>query len=194
MQSSSVDTSYSRSKIHPQKFALYISFGSILMMFAGFTSAYVVKQSGGNWLEFELPTLFYYNALVVVASSITLHLGFRAFMSNAVTRYRLMVILTFILGLTFVFIQYQAWMEMMKVLEIYLQTNASGGFIYVITGVHVAHVLGGISALSVLMTYALTQKHRTTPTRKLRYELIAHYWHFVGFLWLYLLAFFTLVG
>lgn len=164
------------------------------MMFAGFTSAYVVKQSGGNWLEFELPTLFYYNALVVVASSITLHLGFRAFMSNAVTRYRLMVILTFILGLTFVFIQYQAWMEMMKVLEIYLQTNASGGFIYVITGVHVAHVLGGISALSVLMTYALTQKHRTTPTRKLRYELIAHYWHFVGFLWLYLLAFFTLVG
>lgn len=68
-----VATEYTRSKIHPKKFALGVACASILMMFAAFTSAYIVRQAAGNWLEFRLPDIFYINTLVILLSSATVH-------------------------------------------------------------------------------------------------------------------------
>ena len=62
-----------KNKIHPQKFALWIACASIVMMFVGFTSAFVVRRAAGNWLEFDLPNLFFWNAGLIVASSLVLH-------------------------------------------------------------------------------------------------------------------------
>ena len=62
---------YGQNKIHPHKLALWVGIGSIIMMFAGFTSAYVVRRAAGNWLEFKLPDIFFVNSVVILLSYIS---------------------------------------------------------------------------------------------------------------------------
>jgi cytochrome c oxidase subunit 3 len=183
----------SRNKIASKKFTLYVACASILMMFAAFTSAYVVRQAAGNWLEFQLPAIFWYNTAVIVISSVVLQLSFYSFKKGNTLPYRMLLVLAFLLGISFVVLQYQGWLAL-EAIGVELTGNPSGSFIYVISGVHAAHVLGGLAALTVAMIHAFALKHKVTPARKLRFDLTLTYWHFVGFLWIYLIVFFTLQG
>lgn len=186
-----VATEYRRSKIHPKKFALGVACASILMMFAAFTSAYIVRQAAGNWLEFRLPDIFYINTLVILLSSATLHGSYLAFKRGKTQAYRVLLGITLFLGLAFLALQYQGWLALTAI-GVELTTNPSGSFVYVISGVHAAHILGGIAALVVAIIHATALPHKVTPARKLRFEMTLIYWHFVDFLWVYLLVFFTL--
>ena len=178
-------------RYNTNKFSLYIALGSIVMMFTAFTSAYIVRQSAGNWLEFPLPDLFYVSTAIILISSITLHLSYNTFKRRRETLYKGLLILSFILGITFVVTQYYAWMEMFT-MGIDLKRNPSGAFVYVITGAHAAHVLGGIATFIVALIHAFSLPFRVTDKRKNRFQLVLIYWHFVDFLWIYLLLFFTL--
>jgi cytochrome c oxidase subunit 3 len=169
-----------RNKIHPKEFALWVACGSILMMFAGFTSAYVVRQAAGNWLEFALPSVFYYSAGAMVVSSVLLQLSYLMFKNGNGTMYRLLLIVGFLLGILF-----------MYAMGIDLSGNPSGSFVYVVSWVHAGHVVGGIGVLLVALIHALGLKYYVTPARLLRFRMSLVYWHFVGFLWIYLLIFFT---
>jgi len=181
----------SRNKIPAKKFALYVAFASIIMMFSAFTSAYIVRQAAGNWLEFQLPTIFYYNTAVIILSSMTLHTAYIAFKRGKTNLYRSFLVATFVLGLAFVTLQYQGWLDM-QAIGVELTGNPSGSFIYVISGVHAAHVLAGIAALTIALLHAYLLPHKVTKGRKLRFDLTLTYWHFVGFLWIYLIGFFSL--
>ncbi|MEM0993110.1 MAG: cytochrome c oxidase subunit 3 [Bacteroidota bacterium] len=187
----SVAQEKSRSKIPSKKFALYVGCASIMMMFAAFTSAYVVRQAAGNWLEFRLPNIFWYNTLVLVASSVTLHLSYTNFKKGNTALYRGLAMVTFFLGAAFIALQYQGWLAL-EGIGVELTGNPSGSFVYVISGVHVAHILGGLAVLTVAMLHAFLLPHKVTEARKLRFELTLTYWHFVDFLWIYLIVFFTL--
>ncbi len=177
-----------RNKIHPHKFALWASMASITMMFAAFTSAYIVKQAAGNWLEFSMPMAFYISTLVIICSSITLQISFRSFKDGSESRYKIFLTLTFILGLLFVFLQYQGWTELYKI-GVDLKGNVSGSFFYLLSGIHALHVLGGIAALIVAQLHAFTLTYKITDVRINRFDLVLNYWHFVDFLWLYLFLF-----
>jgi len=182
---------YSRNKIHPKKFALAVACASILMMFSAFTSAYIVRQAAGNWLEFQLPSLFFVSTGIILLSSFTLHFSYRSFLKGKEQLYKGLLLTSFGLGLLFIAMQYQGWLSMME-MGVPLKTNPSGDFIYVISGVHAAHVIGGITALVIAILHAFSLKFKVTPARKLRFELTFIYWHFVGFLWLYLIVFFSI--
>ena len=184
---------YSQSKIHPHKLALWVGIGSILMMFAGFTSAYVVRRAAGNWLEFKLPDIFLVNTDVILLSSVTLHFAFQGFKQRKERQYKGMLILTFLLGLAFVILQYQGW-QSLNAIGATFTVNPSSSFIYVISGLHAAHVLGGIAALTVALTHAFILPYKPTLRRKQRFELVVQYWHFVDVLWVYLVIFFILNG
>lgn len=178
-----------RSKLHPQKFGLWIGLASIVMMFAGWTSAYLVRQAGGNWLEFKMPTVFFTSTIVILISSVFLHLSYKAFLKENTIVYRSFLLVSFILGIAFVVLQYQGWTSL-KEIGVTLTENPSGSFIYVISGMHVVHVLGGIVVLFVALLHAFGLPHKVTQKRKLRFEMTYTYWHFVDFLWLYLIMFF----
>jgi cytochrome c oxidase subunit III len=180
-----------RSKIHPKKFALFVACASILMMFAAFTSAYIVRQAAGNWLEFRLPDIFYFNTLVILLSSVAIHSAYLAFKRGKTQAYRVLLVITSFLGLAFLVLQYQGWQALTEI-GVGLTTNPSGSFVYVISGVHAAHILGGLAALTVAIIHAFALPHKVTAARKLRFEMTLIYWHFVDFLWIYLLVFFTL--
>ncbi len=180
-----------RNRIHPKKFALLVACASITMMFAAFTSAYIVRQAAGNWLEFKLPNVFFVNTAVILLSSLAGHMAYRSYIKGNERMYRLLLVVTFILGLAFVALQYQGWLALVDI-GVELTTNPSGSFIYVISGVHAAHVLGGLAALAIALLHAFTLPYKVTEKRKLRFEMTLIYWHFVDLLWVYLLVFFII--
>lgn len=178
-------------KIHPKKLALWVGLVSLVMMFTALTSAFIVRRSAGNWLEFSIPTIFYVNTLVIVGSSLTLHAAYVAFKREAATAYKSLLGVTFILGIVFVYLQYIGWQDL-AASGVPLTINPSGDFIYAISGLHAVHVIGGIAILLVALIMAFIIPLKATPARKLRLELSITYWHFVDFLWIYLIVFLSL--
>ena len=170
------------------KMLMFIGLGSLVMMFVALTSAYVVRRASGNWLEFSIPTIFYVNTFVIVASSLTLHVAYRAFKRKALQVYRALLGVTLLLGITFVVLQFIGWQDLADQ-GVPLKINPSGDFIYAISWLHAAHVLGGLIALLVTLLVAFIIKQKTSPARQLRLELTMIYWHFVDVLWIYLIIF-----
>ncbi|MEO1516518.1 MAG: cytochrome c oxidase subunit 3 [Bacteroidota bacterium] len=161
------------------------------MMFTALTSAFLVRQAAGNWLEFQMPTLFYVSTAVILVSSITLHASYVFFKRGSELPYKGLLVLSFFLGIGFVVFQYLGWIQMME-MGIPLRTNPSGDFIYVISGVHAAHVLGGLAAIIVALVHAFGLSFKPTKKRQHRLLLTLTYWHFVDFLWIFLIGFFVL--
>jgi len=191
MDSLTLDTNTKRNKIHPHKFALWLSLGSITMMFVAFTSAYMVKQAAGNWLDFAIPSIFYISTVVLIISSMTMHFSYKAYSAGNKGAYKMLLLVSLILGITFIVLQYKGWMELFG-LGVDLKRNVSGSFFYLITSIHAAHILGGIAAITVATLRAFVLKFKVTEKRKLGLSLICQYWHYVDFLWIYLLGFLLL--
>lgn len=179
-------------RLNPQKFALWVGMASMLMFFGAFTSAYIVKQGAGNWLEFVVPSIFYVSTAALLASSFILHMAFNAYKSGKEQVYKLGLVLSLILGFTFIIMQYLGWQQMFAS-GVDLKINVAGSFFYIITGSHAAHVIGGITALIVAVIHAFTLPFEVTEFRKNRFELVVHFWHFIDVLWIYLFIFLLFV-
>lgn len=186
-----VVSEHNQNKIHQHKLALWIGIATIIMMFGSFTSAYIVRRAAGNWYEFKLPDIFFLNTLVILASSATLHWSYRCFKNGLEKRYKALLLTTLVLGLTFVALQYQGW-NALNAMGATFTINPSSSFVFVISGLHAVHVLGGIAALVVALAHAFYLPFKPTPRRKLRFELVVQYWHFVDLLWVYLVIFFMI--
>ena len=178
----------SRSKIHPKLFGLIVACASIVMMFVALTSAYLVRQAAGNWLEYPIPQIFYGSTIILLASSLTLHLSYRSYVRGKESPYKRYLIATLLLGILFLICQYLGWIELISN-GVMLDGNPAGSFFYVISGLHAAHIIGGITSLIIAIGHAFGLKFKVTGERKLRFSLVLLYWHFVDFLWLYLLLF-----
>jgi cytochrome c oxidase subunit III len=177
-----------RNKIHPHKFALWAGMASITMMFGAFTSAYIVKQAAGNWLEFSFPSEFYISTAVILLSSVTLHYSFSNFRIHEEKKYKQLLLVSLALGTAFVILQYFGWTALYE-RGVDLKGNVSGSFFYLLSGIHALHVLGGIAAMIVAVLHAYTLKFNVTEKRINRFDLVVNYWHFVDFLWVYLMIF-----
>lgn len=180
-------------RIHPHKFTLWVAMGSILMMFAGLTSAVIVRSNQANWLEFDLPIIFWYSTLVILLSSLTMHLAVKAFKSREMQRYRMLITITVFLGLLFGILQFVGfdYLNNHGVQLLGQGSNPSASFIAIITGLHVLHVLGGVVALLVIFFRAYSS--RAKNYNAVPVEIAATYWHFVDILWIYLFIFFNAV-
>ncbi len=173
-------------KIHPHKFTLWVGIGSILMMFAGLTSAYIVKRNQVNWATFNLPLAFWYSTAVMLISSGTMVMALRSFKERAMSRYRSFMFATMVLGVLFIVLQVIGFQQLWGK-GITLQGNVSYSFLYVIVGLHALHVIGGVIAMIVMSLKAFSSRVRNYSAVPV--ELISTYWHFVDILWLYLLVF-----
>jgi cytochrome c oxidase subunit 3 len=176
-----------RKKIHPHKFTLWVAIGSIVMMFAGLTSAYIVKRDQPGWVSFPFPRIFWASTVVILISSVTMQLSIRAFKEREMKRYRNMITVTALLGALFIILQFvgftQIWIS-----GITFNGSGAGQFLYVIAGLHALHVLGGVVALTVLFIRAFSVKVKRYNSVPL--EVAGTYWHFVDLLWIYLFIFF----
>ena len=181
-------------KIHPHKFTLWVAMGAIVMMFAALTSAYIVKKNQSSWLEFDLPKIFWYSTFTILASSVTIHLAIKAFKAREMGRYRTLITLTAGLGLLFVALQIMGFigLENRNIALTGVKSNSAASFLFVITGLHLVHVLGGVVALLVIFIRAYSVKIKNYNA--LPIELVGTYWHFVDALWIYLFIFYNWIG
>jgi cytochrome c oxidase subunit 3 len=182
-----------RQKLHPHKFTLWIAIASILMMFAGLTSAFIVKSNLVGWRNIDMPKVFWASTAAIVTSSVTIQLALRAFRQRDMRLYRSLILTTLLLGVAFVVLQWIGFKDLWYQQRITFKGSAGAGqFLYVIFGLHALHVIGGVIALLVLFIKAFfgkTKVYSPVPT-----EVTATYWHFVDLLWIYLLVFFIVIG
>ena len=178
-------------KIHPHKFTMWVAIGSILMMFAGLTSAFIVKSNQTGWKQVQMPKIFWISAAVIILSSITMQMALRSFRQREMNQYRLLIGLTCILGIVFVLLQWTGFQQLWAQ-KISFKGSGAGQFLYVIFGLHALHVIGGIVALMVMFIKAFVGKIKLYSSVPV--EVVATYWHFVDILWIYLLVFFLLIG
>ncbi len=176
-------------KIHPHKFTLWVGIGSIIMMFAALTSAYIVKGSLPGWTTVKIPTLFYYSTAVILISSVTMQAALKAFKERNMQLYRRLMTVTAILGVVFIVLQFVGFKQLWAT-GIRFTGSGAGQFLYIIFGLHALHVLGGIVALLVIFFRAYSAKIRNY--NPVPVEVMSTYWHFVDVLWIYLFIFFLI--
>lgn len=166
---------------------------SIVMLFAGLTSAVVVRKGDGNWMEFEIPSMFLYSCIIIVVSSITLILANVAARKDQTKGVTSMIVATFLLGIAFVFTQFEGYSQLIaqEVFFTGANHNASGSFLYIISGLHLLHLAGGIIALLVVFFNAL--KARYNSKNLLGLQVFSMYWHFLGGMWIYLYVFYRMI-
>ncbi|HQQ93261.1 MAG TPA: cytochrome c oxidase subunit 3 [Bacteroidia bacterium] len=168
---------------------LYIGILSIVMLFAGLTSAYVVRADNGNWLVFKLPSITIMSTAFLVCSSLSMLLAQNAIKKDKHRLTAFGLALTLVLGIAFLYTQFAAWKQLTDqgIYFVGKYSNASGSFLYLIALIHLLHMSGGLLALMVSLGKTLLKKYSSADYLGL--ELTAIYWHFLDLLWVYLFLF-----
>jgi cytochrome c oxidase subunit III len=176
--------------MNPVKFMLWLFLVTVTMMFAGFTSAMVVRKAAGNWEFFNIPSLFTVSTIIIALSSVSMQWAYFSARKNDISRNRLALWITVALGLAFMVIQFFGYRQLMEK-NVFLIGNPSGSFFYIISGVHALHVVGGI----IFLFFALlsSYQYKIHSKNMLRMNLCTTYWHFIGGLWIYLFVILTLL-
>ena len=164
---------------------LWIALGSITMLFAAFTSAYIVRSASTDWVPLASPPVLWMNTVLLLLSSLTMAIGLREFRNLRPFAFRKWILFTSVLGLTFIAGQLLGWRQL-EDSGVYLQSNPHSSFFYVLTSVHAVHLVGGIFVLGYIVIQAT--RYRLTPGESRAPGLVATYWHFLSGLWLYLLV------
>lgn len=175
--------------MHPKKFAMWLFVATVGMLFASLTSAYIVRQAEGNWLFFNLPTALYWSTGVILVSSITMQMAFWAAKKDQLEKVKLLVSITMGLGLIFLLAQWIAWQGLVAQ-NVYFVGNPSGSFLYVLTGLHGAHIISALVYLVIVLVSAYRFKIHSRSLAQI--EMCTTYWHFLGGLWIYLFIFLLL--
>jgi cytochrome c oxidase subunit 3 len=175
----------------PVRTGVWVGLATVGMMFAAFTSAAVVRKgSADDWHHIVLPSILYFNTLILVISSITLEIARRKVLVYAKGENPSQIIplawlgSTLALGLVFVVGQFVAWSQL-KAQGVYLATSPTSSFFYVMTVIHAIHVAGGLGGLTRVI---LKTSGHVFTLRRSTLDGTAYYWHFMGALWIYLLV------
>lgn len=175
--------------MHPKKFALWLFLVTIVMIFAGLTSAFIVRQSEGNWLEYDLPTIFWYNSILVIISSLCLQYAYTSAKKDNLVSLRAGISFAVLFGIAFLIGQWYSWIALVDA-NVYFVGNPSGSFLYVFTGLHAAHLISGLIFLIIVLISTFRYKVHSKSLDTL--EMATTFWHFLAGLWLYLFMFLLL--
>lgn len=172
-----------------KKFLLWIGLVSIAMMFAGLTSGYIVRRQTGTWLKFDLPFTFWISTAVIIISSVTMNWAVQSVKKNELKMLPNAVLITLLLGIGFGVCQFISWNTLIRK-DIYFtgpESNASSSYLYVLSALHLCHIVGGLIALTVVYFKSIRKKY--SADNYLGIKLCAIYWHFLDGLWVYLFLF-----
>jgi cytochrome c oxidase subunit III len=166
------------------KLGLWMFLATVTMLFAAFTSAYVVRRSGSDWRHVALPPILWLNTLVLAASSVALEAGRMRGERGRWLSTNVAVALAFLLGVGFVAGQYAAWRQMVAA-GVYLPTSPHSSFFYMLTAVHAAHIVAALVVLA--WAWVATMRGSMNPRAwTARMTLCRTFWHYLGAVWLFL--------
>lgn len=165
--------------------AMGMALAAIIMLFAAFTSALVVRKGlSFDWVSIPMPRVLWLNTGLLLVSSLTLELARGALGAHRREAFARWLYITTALGVAFIAGQLAAWREL-AAQGVYLATNPSSSFFYLLTAAHGLHLLGGIGALLYLVVRA--RAIAWGEQRRVAVDVTALYWHFMDGLWIYIL-------
>ena len=185
------ELSQSEKKQRAKKMMLWFGIASLLMSFAGWTSAYIVSSSREDWMEnFQLPQAFWVSTGIIICSSITYWLAMSSVRKGQRQQATAWLGITLMLGISFIIAQFYGFSEMIA-LGYYFTgptSNITLSYVFLIAVVHILHVVAGLISLIVVLVQHL--RGRYGPGNMLGMELGMTFWNFVDLLWIYLVLFF----
>jgi cytochrome c oxidase subunit 3 len=170
----------------PAQFGLWAFLGTVSMLFIGFTSAYIVRRTGIDWRPLPLPRLLWWNTAALLLSSVALEVARRCRATLDLRGLRLWLGATALLASLFVAGQFQAW-RLLRALGFFLSSNPHSSFFYMLSGVHLFHLGGGLVWFALVL-YRLRGPRYAPAAGGRTLSLFATYWHFLGLLWVYVLV------
>jgi cytochrome c oxidase subunit 3 len=177
-------------RIRAKKMMLWFGIGSLIMSFAGLTSAVIVSSKRPDWVkDFQLPEAFFISTAIIIVSSISLVLAKRALKANNRPTTTLWLLVTLMLGIAFISSQLAGFGQIIQSGYYFTgpTSNVTMSFIYIIAVAHIVHVVAGLISLIVVIFNHFKQKYNAS--KMLGFELSATFWHFVDVLWLFLFLF-----
>jgi len=192
-QEINIDEEMRQSRRKVAKNLLWLGIVGIIMLFAGFTSAYVVRLAKGDWMQFTIPKAFFISTALILISSMTMNWAITSVKKDLNQNLKIATLLTLILGFGFMLSQYLGYKDLWQQ-HVYFTgpgSNASGSFFILIAFMHLLHLIGGLIALIVVYFKALGGKYSSSDY--LGVQLCSIYWHFLDVLWIYLFLFLYLI-
>ena len=184
-----ISKEYKEQNDRSKKLLLWFAMISMIMVFAGLTSAYIVSKSRPDWKAYQMPSAFFLSTVLIIVSSFTFHFAKKSIQNDNRSTTTLLLLITLVLGILFVVFQFQGFGELIG-----LGLNPTGptstvtaSYLYMFVVVHLAHLFGGLLSLLIVIYNHFKQKYNSGQT--IGIELSAMFWHFLDFLWLYLFLF-----
>ena len=192
MEANKIELEEQQKQLKAKKFNLWLGMIGMFMMFAALSSGFIVYTASGvdKGIKTILPQTFIYSTVVILLSSLTLHLAYKAAKSNELAKQKLLLLVTIILGIVFFIFQVQSWNILTEQGVYFINNNASQSFIYIFTGLHLAHIIAGIIVLLNALFGA--NKPISSERNVFRMDLAAIFWHFLDLLWIYIYVFLLL--
>lgn len=175
--------------MHPKKFALWLFIVTVIMIFAAFTSAHIVRQADGDWLIYDLPQMFWYTSGIILVSSGFMHWAYMAAKKDKPEQVKIALTIATLLGVVFLFGQLEAYSQLVDQ-GVFFVGNPAGSFVYIFTGVHGLHLISGVIYLIYMLISSF--RYKVHSKNMLNMEMSATWWHFLGGLWIYLFIFLLL--
>ena len=179
----------------PLGFMLWLGVIGSSLLFTSIFIIFLTRMHRETGHMIVLPDMFWLSTLVILFSSITLHEANLAFNSERFLHYRVFLGATLLLGVTFILLQIGGWAEMHNA-GLFKGVKTSGGLVYLLTGLHLVHIVGGVIYLAILFQKAIKNRsyidsfvYSVNAPNKLRITLLTRYWHFTGALWLVVFLF-----
>ena len=163
--------------------AVWILLGTIVMLFGGLSSAYIVLRGVPDWQSIEVPQILWLNTAILLASSATIEGARRSLRHSRIGAMNSWLVASGVFGVAFLVGQLVAWQQLVAS-GVYLPSTLHSSFFYILTGLHGVHLLGGMIAMGYVLTKAL--KKQLIPGKDESLKLCATYWHFMDALWVYL--------
>jgi cytochrome c oxidase subunit III len=185
--------------IHPSYIIMFLMIAGITALFLGFTGAYIYNRIEQGVKPVDLPSLFYLNTLIIIGSSITLIIAKRAYLNDQTEIFKRMLLTTLVLTIIFLIAQIFAWLQLIGQ-NILINHSTLASYMYLISGVHFLHLVGGLPFLAIFLYKAnknlkdpvTVLLYFSDPDRKRSLNLLNIYWHFLDGLWIYLVIFFLI--
>jgi cytochrome c oxidase subunit 3 len=174
------------------QFGMWVFLATATMLFAAFSSAYIVRQSGTDWRYLTLPSVLWLNTLLLVVSSVAIEIARVDARHGKWRGASASVVATALLGIAFVVGQFAAWRDLVAQ-GVYIPTNPYSSFFYILTGLHVLHLTAGLMFL-LYVAWRIFRRAGVAESASLSslLNLSATFWHFFGALWIYLFVLLTL--
>lgn len=187
-----LNSNLDKENFQPKKFVLWLFIVSSVIFFAGLTSGFIVYagDGAGKSLNVDLPQAFIYSTVVILISSITMHMAVLNTKRQKCGQQKLWLWLTFVLGLGFISLQIYGWTVWTNLGIYFVNSNATISFVYAFTLFHVVHILAGL----IMIITAIKSSYGPVPNKKnaFRMDITSIFWHFVDIVWIYLYLFLLL--